>query len=76
MLFRSDSIKYSIDILKRHKIYITKRSVNVKKEFEKYRWDEKNPNQPVGTNDHSIAGVRYIALNLLVPNNTGRFSIM
>lgn len=72
----ADSIKYSIDILKRHKIYITKRSVNVKKEFEKYRWDEKNPNQPVGTNDHSIAGVRYIALNLLVPNNTGRFSIM
>lgn len=72
----ADSIKYSIDILKRHKIYITKRSVNVKKEFERYHWDEKNPNQPVGTNDHSIAGVRYVALNLLVPNNKGRFSIM
>lgn len=72
----ADSIKYSIDILKRHRIYITKRSVNVKKEFEKYHWDEKNPNQPVGTNDHSIAGIRYVALNLLVPNNKGRFSIM
>lgn len=72
----ADSIKYSIDILKRHKIYITKRSVNVKKEFERYHWDEKNPNQPVGTNDHSIAGVRYVALNLLIPNNKGRFSIM
>lgn len=72
----ADSIRYSIDILKQHQIFITKRSVKTKSEFEKYRWDEKNPNEPIGTNDHAIAGVRYIGLNLLSNKNSGKYSFM
>ena len=62
-----DSIKNSIDILKRYWMNITERSVNTKKEVQGYRWktDKKSgllTNEPVGVNDHSIAGIRYVAL--------------
>ncbi len=53
----------SIDKVKRKNIYITKRSVNIQKEFRNYKWmvdkDERTLDQPVPFMDHAIAGIRY-----------------
>ncbi len=59
----ADSVRNSIDTLKQFKINITKRSVNVIKEFKAYKWSKKNPNEPEDANNHSIDGIRYVALN-------------
>lgn len=62
-----DSIRSSIDTLQQRRIFVTKRSTNVIKELRSFRWkidkSGKSLNEPVGTNDHSIAGIRYVALN-------------
>jgi phage terminase large subunit len=71
----ADSIRYSIDLLKQFKIFITKRSQKTIKEFETWRWSDKNPNEPIGTNDHSIAAIRYIALNK-INKNTGKYTFV
>lgn len=64
-----DSIKYGIWVLKSFKIRITKRSVNIKKEFKKYIWkvdrDWKSLNEPIDEFNHSIDGIRYIAMDKL-----------
>jgi phage terminase large subunit len=64
-----DSVIKSIDLLKPVKLNITQRSVNTIKEFGTYKWKiDKNGNainEPVDFNDHSIAGIRYVALNKL-----------
>jgi len=69
-----DSIKHSIDILQRYKINITRNSVNLRKELERYKWrvDKagKSLNQPVDTWNHLIDPLRYIALNKLKTKNT------
>ena len=65
----ADSIRNSIDKLQTYKIRITKRSTNILREFRSYTWavdkNGKSTNQPIGTNDHAIAGIRYMALNKL-----------
>jgi phage terminase large subunit len=64
-----DSIKNSIDILKRFICHITPESVNLIKEHKTYKWKEdKNGvylNEPVDFNNHLIDGIRYFALNKL-----------
>jgi len=69
-----DSIKNSIDILKRYKINITRRSVNLRKELERYKWrvdrTGKTLNEPIDTWNHLIDPLRYIALNKLKISNT------
>ncbi len=65
----ADSINNSIDILKRYKWNITRRSVNLKKELEQYKWKVdragKPLNKPVDTWNHLIDPLRYVALNKL-----------
>jgi phage terminase large subunit len=65
----ADSINNSIDILKRYKWNITRRSVNLKKELEQYKWkvdrSGKPLNKPVDTWNHLIDPLRYVALNKL-----------
>jgi phage terminase large subunit len=65
----ADSIKNSIDILKRYNINVTRNSVNLRKELGKYKWRvDKNGrtiNQPVDTYNHLIDPLRYVALNKL-----------
>lgn len=61
-----DSVKAGIDIMKRHKIYISKNSVNLLKEFKSYKWKvDKDGNvldEPVKLNDDAVDAARY-ALN-------------
>ncbi|RYU91071.1 hypothetical protein EWM62_03800 [Mucilaginibacter terrigena] len=65
----ADSIKNSIDILKRYHINVTRESVHLRKELERYKWrtdkDGKTINQPVDTCNHLIDPLRYVALNKL-----------
>jgi len=67
-----DSIKNSIDILRRHKINITRRSVNLRNEIARYKWridrSGKTINEPVDACNHLIDPLRYIALNKLKIN--------
>ena len=70
----ADSIRASIDILKRFVINITVTSVNLKKEFMNYKWSEKDKTQPVDFYNHGIDAVRYIALNRLANKNSGQYS--
>jgi phage terminase large subunit len=65
----ADSINNSIDILKRYKLNITRRSINLNKELGRYKWkidrSGKPMNEPVDTWNHLIDPLRYVALNKL-----------
>jgi len=60
-----DSISHGIDLLRRHKLVITSRSINVQREFDLYKWkqypDGELSNTPVDKFNHSIDAIRYIA---------------
>ncbi len=64
-----DSIRNGIDILKRHKLFVTKASHNLIVELNRYKWKKDSGgnmlNQPVEVWNHALDAVRYIALNLL-----------
>ncbi|MDB4926789.1 terminase large subunit [Mucilaginibacter sp.] len=68
----ADSINHSIDILKRYKINISRRSINLHKELGRYKWKTdrsgKTMNEPVDTWNHLIDPLRYVALNKLKIN--------
>jgi len=71
-----DSVQHSIDILKRYKINVTRRSVNLRKELGRYKWrvdrSGKPINEPVDTWNHLIDPLRYVALNKLNTRGSGR----
>ena len=75
----ADSIRIGIDVLKRHKINITKRSVNAIKEFRNYKWiKNKNSeitNKPIDAFNHAVDAVRYVALNKLMVSYSGKYYI-
>ena len=58
-----DSVKNGIDNVKRRKLYITRRSVNVLKEIKNYKWREGKDggilDEPVPFNDHAMSALRY-----------------
>jgi phage terminase large subunit len=64
-----DSVNLSIDILKRYRINITRNSVNLRNELNRYQWkidrSGKTINEPVDRCNHLIDPLRYIALNKL-----------
>ncbi|MFR9166360.1 MAG: PBSX family phage terminase large subunit [Dysgonomonas sp.] len=64
-----DSIKNGIDILKRYRLNITRRSKGIRKEITAYRWKEDRNgyalNQPVDEFNHALDALRYVALNKL-----------
>jgi len=75
----ADSVNNSIDILKRYKINITRRSVNLHTELSRYKWRTDRAgralNQPVDKWNHLIDPLRYVALNKLgSPHKTSRKS--
>jgi phage terminase large subunit len=53
-----------LDILKRFKIYITKRSVNLIKEFRNYKWKEtkdgRTLNEPIDKFNHGVDALGYV----------------
>ncbi|MBV8391520.1 MAG: phage terminase large subunit [Mucilaginibacter sp.] len=65
----ADSIKNSIDILKRYKLNITRNSINLREELSRYKWrtdrSGRTINEPVDRFNHLIDPLRYIALNKL-----------
>jgi phage terminase large subunit len=69
-----DSIRNGIDTLKQYVLNITQRSVGLKKEIKSYKWDLKNPNEPIDFNNHSLDGIRYVALNK-INKNSGKYFI-
>jgi phage terminase large subunit len=75
-----DSIKNSIDILKRYKLNITQRSHNLKKEIVAYRYKSRKDgtleNSPVDCFNHGIDALRYLALNKLSENRgQGKYAV-
>lgn len=75
----ADSIKNSIDILKRYKLNITQDSTNLIKELRTYKWmldkTGNSINKPIDYNNHAVDALRYVALNKLGQNNNGVYSI-
>jgi len=75
-----DSIRIGINILKRYRLNITKRSTGLRKEIKgyKYRVDKttgKTLNVPVDFNNHALDALRYLALNKLQSNEgSGNYS--
>lgn len=75
-----DSVINSIDILKRFKLNVTRRSVQLKKELNNYKWrvdkaTGKTINEPVDFMNHAIDALRYVALNRLADDNSGHYTI-
>ena len=74
-----DSIRLGIDVMKRHRIYITNESINLIKEMQSYKWKtDRNGNQinePESGNDHAIDALRYVCLNKLMENYSGKYYI-
>lgn len=64
-----DSVNNSIDILKRFKIHVTARSINIISEIKRYKWrvnkNGESMNEPVDFKNHAIDSLRYVALNKL-----------
>lgn len=65
-----DSVRMGIQVMKRYKMYVTKRSLNLIKEFRNYMWKIDNLtgeilNVPVDKYNHGIDAVRYCMGNLL-----------
>lgn len=64
-----DSINLSIDVLKRFKLKVTKRSRNLQKELNSYKWatekDGSLDRKPVDFNNHAIDALRYVAMRHL-----------
>jgi phage terminase large subunit len=72
------SIEAGILNVKRFKIYITRQSVNLKKELEKYSFrtdkNENVTNIPEDKNNHALDAVRYAITNFVDENDLDRFS--
>jgi len=70
-----DSINFGISILQSYEIKVTKRSINVKDELDKYTWkkekDGTTSNIPIDAFNHTIDAVRYLAVMKLGKKNSG-----
>jgi phage terminase large subunit len=75
-----DSIRQSINTLKRYKLNVTQRSSNLKKELNGYKWkqnkDGKLDNEPVDFLNHAIDALRYASLNILDNPTSGRYAFI
>lgn len=73
-----DSILNGIDILKRFRLNVTNRSINLLKELNAYKWKEKDGNAtnvPIDSFNHGMDALRYLALNKLAEKNRGIYGI-
>ena len=65
----NDSIRVGIDVLRRYRWHVTRRSVNVRKELANYKWQEgadgEPTNKPIEVFNHALDAIRYVALNRL-----------
>ncbi|WP_343668715.1 terminase large subunit [Chitinophaga sp.] len=74
-----DSVKNSIDIIKRFKLNVTRDSTNLRKELNSYKWKQdkngKTLNEPVDFLNHLIDPLRYVGLNKLANSNSGIYDL-
>ena len=74
-----DSVNAGIDLLKRYKIHVTKKSLNAIGEFRNYKWQEdKNgslTNVPVDKHNHIIDSCRYATYSILSRPNFGSYAL-
>ena len=72
----ADSVKNSIDILRRYRLNVTRQSVNLRNELGRYKWrtdrNGKTLNEPVDSWNHLIDPLRYVALNKLGANKLNK----
>ena len=70
-----DSINVGIDILKRYKWHVTRRSSGMIGNLQAYKWmkdrDGKKTNNPIDKFNHGIDAVRYVALSKLNVRRVG-----
>ena len=71
-----DSIVAGLDILKRYRIHITRRSAGIIANFRAYRWgkdkDGNDTNKPEDKNNHGIDAIRYVGLAKLAQHREAR----
>jgi phage terminase large subunit len=77
----ADSVNMGIDVMRRFKLHITKRSTNALNEFKYYKWTtDKNGkviNKPASNQqDHLLDAIRYVAINKLMTNHSGKYYIL
>lgn len=62
----ADSIVVGLDILRRYRLHVTRRSKGIIENLKTYKWqkdrDGRETNQPQDRNNHGIDAVRYVAL--------------
>ncbi len=67
-----DSILAGLDILKRYRLNVTKRSVNLIRELKNYKWKEdqagKSTNEPLDKFNHAIDAARYAVMARVMVN--------
>lgn len=67
----ADSIRNGINVVKQQQISFTKRSLNLKKEYENYSWDESKEgdtlNEPKPGYDHLMDAIRYAMIPIVRP---------
>jgi len=76
----ADSITQGIDVVKRYRLNITTRSVGLREEVRNYKWqhDKKTDtysNKPVDAFNHSLDGIRYVALNRIGGKRSGAYDV-
>ena len=77
----ADSVNMGIDIMRRYFLHITKNSTNLLNEIKHYKWlvdkNGKIQNKPAtNQRDHLLDGIRYVALNKLTTNYSGKYYIL
>ena len=62
----NDSIVYGLDILKRYRIHVTRRSIGILANLRSYKWDKDRDgnmtSKPEDRNNHGIDAIRYVGL--------------
>ena len=72
----ADSIISGLDILRRFRLHVTRRSIGIIANLRSYQWDKDRDgnwtNKPEDRNNHGIDAVRYVALKRLAQHREAR----
>lgn len=72
----ADSIISGLDILRRYRLHVTRRSIGIIANLRAYKWDKDRAgnmtNKPEDRNNHGIDAVRYVALAKLAQRREAR----
>jgi phage terminase large subunit len=75
-----DSVNMGIDMIRRYKLFISKRSINLGKELKNYKYiedrDGRLTNKPIDAFNHGTDGARYAVFNSLSRPNIGKYSVI